>query len=467
MKKALVALLVIVAGWIGWSMLSGPDEHPRLRADETLISTPSGSLAGFVDRRGAHAWLGIPYAAAPVGTGRWRAPQPPVPWQGVREALNPGPICPQMASQLGDPNAPAGSVIGREDCLYLNVWAPADAEGAPVMLWLHGGGNSVGHGGSYSGDHLAVAEGVVVVTINYRLGPLGWFLHPALATGDPLDDSGNFGTLDVVRALHWTQNHIEAFGGDPGNVTVFGESAGAADTLAMMASPLARDLFHRAIVQSGGYNPVTPLEASAFHNAEVAQGHLFNSREVVNRLLVEDGSAPDATRARALQEDMPPEDLRAYLRARTPEQLLNVYQEFGFGMINFPALIADGRVLPEGDAAQVFSDASRYNAVPVILGTNRDESALFMVQSPEHVETRFFIFPAPQRPGGLSQGSALFEPGLEGGRRRRSGPRPAPGAAGGRIRLPVRLGRRTVDDGLRSEPGAGRCPRPRNRLRLR
>ena len=132
------------------------------------------------------------------------------------------------------------------------------------MLWLHGGGNSIGHGGSYSGDALATQENVVVVTINYRLGPLGWFSHPALASGDALDDSGNYGTLDAIAALGWARDNIAAFGGDPSNLTLFGESAGAADTLALMASPLAKGLFHRAIVQSGGFRTSSIATAQNF-----------------------------------------------------------------------------------------------------------------------------------------------------------------------------------------------------------
>ena len=143
----------------------------------------------------------------------------------------------------------------------MNIYAPPNAENAPVMFWLHGGGNTIGEAASYSGENLAMKHGVVVVTINYRLGLFGWFSHPSLSTGNPADDSGNYGTLDVVRGLKWVKNNIEGFGGNPGNVTLFGESAGAFDTLAMMASPLAEGLFHRAIVQSGGFES-TPMSVA-------------------------------------------------------------------------------------------------------------------------------------------------------------------------------------------------------------
>jgi para-nitrobenzyl esterase len=259
MRKAAIALIVVavlvvvaVNLWLG----RGSDEAPAPeRDDTTLRSTTSGDVVGFSDAHGARAWLGIPYAEPPVGARRWRSPGAAAPAAGVSETLAIGNLCPQLASLLsgsGQDAAP-GSVVGDEDCLYLNVWSPPNARKLPVMFWIHGGGNSIGHGGSYNGANLAATRDVVVVTINYRLGFLGWFTHPALATGNPEDDSGNYGTLDIVRALEWTRDNIAAFGGDPANVTVFGESAGAFDTLAMMASPLTTGLFHRAIVQSGGF----------------------------------------------------------------------------------------------------------------------------------------------------------------------------------------------------------------------
>ena len=196
------------------------------------------------------------------------------------EALIAGPACPQKPSQLTAPTKAA--VTGSEDCLFLNIWSPPNAVDLPVMFWIHGGGNTIGHGGSYSGAKLATAQNVVLVTINYRLGLFGWFSHPALQRGDPLDDSGNYGTLDMVEALKWVQANIATFGGNPANVTVFGESAGAVDTLSMMASPLAKGLFHRSIVQSGGYQPAT---VATVQNYIEDGGHENSGKEIVNQLL--------------------------------------------------------------------------------------------------------------------------------------------------------------------------------------
>jgi len=396
MKKVAVALFVALGLWWAYVQVSTPSPHPHDADAQTRVVTEQGAVVGFVDQLGSHAWMGIPFAEAPVGDLRWRAPQPAKPWQGDLQTLQPGNLCSQYASQLsGDGDSADGSTTGSEDCLYLNVWAPTAArtgERVPVMLWLHGGGNSIGHGGSYSGDALAVKENVLVVTINYRLGPLGWFSHPALSNGDPLDDSGNYGSLDVIAALQWTRDNIAAFGGDPGNVTLFGESAGAADTLAMMASPLARDLFHKAIVQSGGFR-TSPVSTAQNFIDDLEAGHAFSGREVVNQLLVADGTAADRATASEQQRDTSDTEIKNYLYSKSAEEILAIYDGRGFGMIDFVQLIADGHVLPEGSADEVFASRDSYNAVPVVLGTNRDEAALFMVRDPRHVENRFGVFP--------------------------------------------------------------------------
>lgn len=392
MKKAAAALVVVALVATAWVFLTdAPPERPAPVRDEATLRSPAqGDVVGFIDHRGAHAWLGIPYAAAPTGPRRWRAPQPPEPWDGIREALHRPSPCAQKRSPLDQGAGPETNVVGAEDCLYLNVWAPADAEGAPVMLWIHGGGNSIGNGNDFPGGHLAVRGDVVVVSINYRLGPFGWFAHPALATGDPRDDSGNYGTLDVIRALEWTRDNIAAFGGDPGNVTLFGESAGAFDTLAMMASPLAEGLFHRAISQSGGFQ-ATPMSRASRPIEE--GGHSYSAPEIVNKLLMADGTVSDREGALAIQNDMSREELRAYLYGRTPEDVLGLWDDSGFGMIDVPSNLADGHVLPDLTTAEIFSDAGNHNLVPVILGTNRDEPALFMAQNPEFVDYFLWIFP--------------------------------------------------------------------------
>ncbi len=393
MKKLLIGLIVVIAAGLAWFYLQGRPPAPIAapeRNDATLRTTTAGDVVGFIDQHGARAWVGIPYAAAPTGERRWRAPQPPEPWSGIREALTAGPRCPQKPSLLAEGDSADAAVAGSEDCLYLNVWAPPNASGLPVMFWVHGGGNTIGSGDTYIGAALAARQNVVVITINYRLGPFGWFAHPALANGDPLDDSGNYGTLDIVRALEWTRDNAAAFGGDPENVTVFGESAGAFDTLAMMASPLASGLFHRAISQSGGFSP-TPMARAA--SLEADGGHPYSAREIVNRLLVADGRVSDRAAAASIQSDMSDAELREYLYAKTPAEILALWGSSGFGMINTPDNFGDGHVLPALTTAEIFSDPANHNVVPVILGTNRDEPALFMAQSPQFVDRFLWVFP--------------------------------------------------------------------------
>jgi para-nitrobenzyl esterase len=394
MKQAIIVLLVIAVPLIAWLVLRDdgpPAAEPPVRDDATLRTTTAGDVVGFVHHHGVRAWLGIPFAAAPAGDLRWRAPEPPPPWSGVREALTAGPACPQKPSALGTPDTSGARIVGSEDCLYLNVWSPPGADGLPVMVWVHGGGNSIGRGDVYTASTLAATGDVVVVTINYRLGPFGWFLHPALATGDPLQDSGNYGTLDIVRALQWTRDNAAAFGGDPTNVTVFGESAGAFDTLAMMASPLARGLFHRAIAQSGGFNLASMSEGLRF---EEDGGHAYSGPEIVNRLLVAEGRTADHAAARALQSDMSAVEIRDYLYRQAPEAIFDLWSDGGFGMIDAPDSFADGHVLPATTtASEIFGNLDNHNPVPVILGTNRDEPSLFMVRDPRYVRNFLWVFP--------------------------------------------------------------------------
>lgn len=222
-------------------------------------TTPSGPIVGAAGDAGEHVWRGIPFAQPPTGDRRWRAAAPMPPWTDTREALTVGSPCPQYASPLGGVPGKEGSVVGSEDCLYLNVYAPrfaakdvpAGAQRLPVMLWIHGGGNSIGEAGFYHPGKLAADERVIVVTTNYRLGPFGWMRHAALRDGASLEEqSGNFATLDLIRALQWVHENIAAFGGNPDNVTIFGESAGALSVELLLASPAARGTFDKAIAQS-------------------------------------------------------------------------------------------------------------------------------------------------------------------------------------------------------------------------
>ncbi len=224
--------------------------QPESGAAPTVVEVDTGALAGET-RDGVSAFLGIPYAAAPTGVKRWKPPEPAPAWSGVRPATAFGPVCPQPI----EPWAKGETGRQSEACLSLNVWAPATARpsaGLPVMLWIHGGGYTAGAGSqsTYLGQDLA-RRGVVVVTINYRLGVLGFLAHPELSRESAHHTSGDYGLLDQIEALRWTRRNIARFGGDPANVTIFGESAGGGSVLLLTASPLARGLFSKAIVESG------------------------------------------------------------------------------------------------------------------------------------------------------------------------------------------------------------------------
>jgi para-nitrobenzyl esterase len=230
---------------------------PLAAAISQPVKTDLGAVSGVASSTGAVlAFKGLPFAAPPVGAGRWRAPKPAAPWQGVRKAEQFSASCIQNIVQERKPwtyEFMAHNAIG-EDCLYLNVWTPAEAaaDKLPVFVWIHGGGMVEGSTAVpvYDGEGLA-QKGLVVVTINYRLGVLGFLAHPELTKESDRNASGNYGLLDQVAALEWVKRNIAAFGGDPGNVTIAGQSAGSRSAHCLMASPLAKGLFHRAISESG------------------------------------------------------------------------------------------------------------------------------------------------------------------------------------------------------------------------
>jgi para-nitrobenzyl esterase len=405
MRKVIVAVVVVAVVISVWRLWPTAERRVPIAEAAATRDTAQGQVVGFVDDSGAYAWLGIPYAAPPVGELRWRATQPPAAWSGQRGALANGDICVQYPSLLSGVQSNSGSgddsPIGAEDCLYLNIWAPPrPATALPVMVWIHGGGNSIGQGGTYVGGRLATSQDVVVVTLNYRLGPFGWFLLPGLATplSTPEDRSGNYGLLDIIAALRWVRQNIAAFGGDPDNVTIFGESAGGADVLALLTSPLAQGLFQRAIAQSGGLFRASP-SAAANYVDDAEAGSRNSSREIVNKLLIQTGRAADRTAAKTLQQSLSSAELHALLYAQPAADVLSQYDGGGFGIIDAPLLFSDGYVLPaQTDPAALFSDRANYNAVPVMLGSNRDEVALFMVRDPRFVERRFWLFPRLKDP---------------------------------------------------------------------
>lgn len=332
MKRiALVAVIAIGPG-SALAQTAGP-----------VARTESGSVRGQVEQ-GIASWKGVPFAAPPVGPLRWRAPQPTAKWAGIKQTTAYGHDC--MQEPFGGDAAPLGTPPA-EDCLYLNVWKPAAAKGRlPVVLWIYGGGfvNGGSSPPTYSGASLA-RKGVMVVSFNYRLGRFGTFRHPALTRAN--EDGGlggNYGYLDQIAALKWVQRNIAAFGGDPANVTVIGESAGGMSVHMVLTSPLARGLVKRAVIMSGG--------DGVGMGAQNAQG-------------VEDTSAAFAASKGIAADD--PQAL-AKLRALTAEQVtdgLSLAKLFGGGKRTFSSPYPDGRVAVE--VTQAYK-AGAYTKVPVMIG---------------------------------------------------------------------------------------------------
>jgi para-nitrobenzyl esterase len=306
-----------------------------------VVEAPAGTVSG-VSQKGVNVFKGLPYALPPTGAARWTPPRPAPRWDGVRDAAKFGPACVQNRSGPGNIYANDPPAMS-EDCLSLNIWAPAGAAKAPVMVWIHGGALWGGFSGEalYDGSAFA-AEGVVVVSINYRLGVLGYLAHPGLSAESPQGISGNYGLLDQIEALRWVQRNIEAFGGDPSNVTIAGESAGGLSVMYLMAAPPARGLFSKAIAQSAYMISTPDLKARRF------------------------GEIPGEEAGAALSAKLQAPDVAA-LRAMDPVKLTRAAAMTGFS----PFAVVDGQVLPR-QVAEVF-DRGEQAPVPILAGFNSGE----------------------------------------------------------------------------------------------
>lgn len=333
------------------------------------VATDAGPVIGVSlgFRADVDAYKGIPYAAPPVGDQRWRPPAPAVPWEEPLDAAAFRAQCPQPSSTLGGREGEVRGVERCEDCLYLNVWRPSDAApGAdlPVMVWIHGGGFQTSSGGSpfYDGENLA-RRGVIVVTFNYRLGKLGFLAHPALSGEDPDNLSGNYGLLDQIAALEWVQRNIAQFGGDPGNVTIFGESAGGMSVGFLLVSPLTEGLFHRAVLQSGIPWPAPILDRATPMRPSAEDEGL----EIAASLGITGTGAAAAAALRAV----PAEDLIGIAEELEPWELRVPYGP-----------VVDGIVVP--DQPMLLMQAGAFHRVPIMAGSNADEATLFLIGSEEY-----------------------------------------------------------------------------------
>ncbi len=351
-QKIFVGLLILLTAQPLHSQISATSSNASAAVNSVpRVQIDAGQLEGS-QSQSIFSFKGIPYAAAPVGQWRWRAPQPVVAWQDVRFAKKIGNACIQNPKLSLTPALNPGPIS--EDCLFLNVWTPSLQANSklPVMVWIHGGGLVFGSGGvaGYNGTPLA-QRGTVLVSINYRMGPLGFFSHPAL-NNEQAGNTKNFGLLDQIEALKWVQKSISAFGGNPNNVTIFGESAGAESVLALFASPQARGLFHRGIAQSPYGIP----------------GHTLAKARTVG-IAVASATGLNGAQASAAQ-------LRA-IPASTFGTLM------GAELSLAPGFIIGDRVLP--NAILSTFQAKQQAALPLIIGSNSDEAS---------VATEFGVNPA-------------------------------------------------------------------------
>ena len=327
---------------------------------EPLVETESGSLEGlWADKdAGISVFRGIPFARPPVGELRWRPPASVESWDGVKSAKEFSPACWQPRNGDNSPYS-RGELARSEDCLTLNVWSPSQkGEQLPVMVWFHGGGHTSGVGSAKIFDGAAMArKGVLMVTANYRLGQLGFMAHPALTAESEHGSSGNYGLLDHIATLEWVHDNIAAFGGDPGNVTIFGQSAGSWSVCLLQASPLARGLFHKAIGHSGGcFGAPRQHLSETGGKATESSGH--DAGLALAAKLGVEGEGPEAAAA---------------LRAVSPEDVI------GTGVQT--RAVVDGWVLPKL-ADEIFA-AGEQNDVRLIVGSLSDEGSTLFASIPE------------------------------------------------------------------------------------
>ena len=355
----MVAVLLIPS--VGCAKENKPVTDPLLER-----WTEQGPVRGKLSEPGAIAWLGVPFADV---TERWTLPKLPRPRTEPLAATNFREPPLQLA---GD--SLSKRVVGSEDCQYVDIYAPVGAgpdESLPVMFWIYGGGQTSGSSRAYDASRLAAENGVVVIVTNYRVGPFGWFHHPSII---PEGASGHFALYDLMAALEWVRRNAASFGGDPLNITIFGESAGAQNVLALYMAPAAEDLFDKAIIQSGGFWNMNPGQATNTVSGD-PPGTPASATEIVIDLLLGEGRVQTREAGEALAGH--DEGIGEWLRQLPNETILEVYRDKSNLMYNIPSVVYDGLLMPAtpGSAA----------AKPLLVGANRDEQKLFQIYDPSLV----------------------------------------------------------------------------------
>jgi para-nitrobenzyl esterase len=343
-----------------------------------FVKTSSGKVI-TQRKEGVLYWEDIPFALPPVGDLRWKAPI-----SFVSEDFNIKPKENNFCHQEIGGQIQAINQTGSEDCLYLDIRAPhRKRENLPVMFWIHGGGNTSGHKDFYNFSELVKRKDVIVVSTNYRLGPLGFFTHPAIQDfHSGLDKTSNFGILDIVLALEWVNENIASFGGDPNNITIFGESAGGHNVLSLLVTEQAKGLFHKAISQSG-YTKSSSLQ-NAYKSENFNVEGISDSWTVLNKIIVDKQLAKNLNEANIFQLHSNKEGLRKILYETNAQELVNLYGD----TFETPLLTNDGLVIPEIGLKEALRTEEYLNKVPIIAGSNKDEIKLWLGFSKYFIETK-------------------------------------------------------------------------------
>ena len=370
----------------------------NLLSPETRLMTDNGPVIGFIDQLGVKKWLGIPFAEPPISELRWRAPIKINNWKTLKEVNSFSPPCTQFQSSLtADGLVKPGDIIGSEDCLYLNVYAPNSSKNKlennnellPVMVWIHGGGNTTGMPSEYNPEIFVKTENIIFVSMSYRLGFFGWLSHPLIREQSGLNASSNFGLLDQIMAVQWVKDNIQFFGGNPDNITIFGESAGGQDVIALYTSPIAKGLFERAISQSGGTSVTSIADAEKINRYDSTLKNNYKYRHLTTEEWI------DVLYKKGLiNSKFDDEELLSDLRSLSSHDLMNAIAkgEFWDEQRDLARIIGDDIVVPKEGILGSLSDSNKHANVPIIFGINKDENKLFNFFDEKYVSNFFNIY---------------------------------------------------------------------------
>lgn len=370
----------------------------NLLSPETRLMTDNGPVIGLIDQLGVKKWLGIPFAEPPISELRWRAPIKINNWKTLKEVNSFSPPCTQFQSSLtADGLVKPGDIIGSEDCLYLNVYAPNSSKNKlennnellPVMVWIHGGGNTTGMPSEYNPEIFVKTENIIFVSMSYRLGFFGWLSHPLIREQSGLNASSNFGLLDQILAVQWVKDNIQFFGGNPNNITIFGESAGGQDVIALYTSPIAKGLFERAISQSGGTSVTSIADAEKINRYDSTLKNNYKYRHLTTEEWI------DVLYKKGLiNSKFDDEELLSDLRSLSSHDLMNAIAkgEFWDEQRDLARIIGDDIVVPKEGILGSLSDSNKHANVPIIFGINKDENKLFNFFDEKYVSNFFNIY---------------------------------------------------------------------------